>query len=178
MSNLGSDRALHTPCVAGRAWHWDGVDFSILHPSAGGDEQGNDGSCVLRVAGPGGRLLLPGDLEAFGEAALVLREADGLRAEVLVVPHHGGRSSSSRGFLDAVRPGIALIPVGYRNRYGCPHRDAIRRLTEGGARIFDTARHGAITVKFDATRGIRKPRLGRTANSRIWRIRDKAPGAR
>jgi competence protein ComEC len=178
MSNLGTDGGLHTPCVAGGAWHWDGVDFSILHPSGGGDEQGNDGSCVLRVAGPGGRLLLPGDLEESGEAALVLREADGLRAEVLVVPHHGGRSSSSRGLLDAVRPGIALIPIGYRNRYGFPHRDVIRRLTEAGATIFDTARHGAITVKFDGTRGIQKPRLERTAHSRIWRIRDKASGAR
>jgi competence protein ComEC len=111
-------------------------------------------------------------LEEAGEAALVLREAEGLRAEVLVVPHHGGRTSSSRGFLDAVGPGIALIPVGYRNRYRFPHAKVLRRLAETGVATFDTAHHGAISLKFDGKQGIQRPRLERRASSHIWRARD------
>ncbi len=172
ISNFGTGRGLYTPCVAGTQWNWDGVDFTVLHPSRADDGRGNDGSCVLRVAGPGGRLLLPGDLEEAGEAALVLREAEGLRAEVLVVPHHGGRTSSSRGFLDAVDPGIALIPVGYRNRYRFPHAKVLRRLAETGVATFDTAHHGAISLKFDGKQGIQRPRLERRASSHIWRARD------
>jgi competence protein ComEC len=172
MSNLGTDREAGIACLAGTGWRWDGVDFSILHPRAGDDGRGNDGSCVLRIAAPGGRLLLPGDVETSGEAALVLREAQGLRAEVLVVPHHGGRSSSTPAFLDAVGPRMALFPVGYRNRHGFPHGQVVRRLADRGVEMFDTARHGAITLKFDSSHGIQRPRLERTVDGHIWRTRE------
>jgi competence protein ComEC len=172
MSNLGADGESESSCLAGAGWRWEGVDFSILHPRDADDGRGNDGSCVLKVAAPGGRLLLPGDLEKSGEAAVLLREAEGLRAEVLVVPHHGGRNSSTPAFLDAVRPHMALIPVGHRNRYHFPHAQVLRRLADRGVEMFDTARHGAITLKFDSSHGVRRPRLERTAKGRIWRTRD------
>jgi competence protein ComEC len=116
--------------------------------------------------------LLPGDVEESGEAALLSRGSRGLRADVLVVAHHGGRTSSTRAFLDAVRPGIALLPIGYRNRYRFPHADVLSRLAEAGATTFDTARDGAISVKFDGKRGIQGPRLERRASRRIWRARN------
>jgi competence protein ComEC len=167
-----ADRESDSACLAGADWHWEGVDFSILHPRGADDGRGNDGSCVLKVAAPGGRLLLPGDLEKSGEAAVLLREAERLRAEVLVVPHHGGRNSSTGAFLDAVRPRMALIPVGHRNRYRFPHAQVLRRLSDRGVETFDTARHGAITLKYDSSHGVRRPRLERTAVGRIWRTRD------
>lgn len=169
MTNVGSWRARAKPCRDGARWRWDGVDFRILHPQAGNDGHGNDDSCVLQVTGPGGRLLLAGDLEARGEAAMVSRMGQGLRADVLVVPHHGGRSSSGEAFLDAVRPRMALIPVGYRNRHRFPHAEVLERLNHRGVEIFDTATHGAITLKVGPERGFQRPRLERAASRRMWR---------
>jgi competence protein ComEC len=169
ITNVRAAWAPTKPCRAGHGWHWDGVEFRLLHP--GGEHHGsrNDGSCVLKVSGPGGRVLLPGDLETAGEAALLARAAQALRAEVLVVPHHGGRSSSGGAFLDAVRPRLALLPTGYRNRYGFPHAQVLQRLAERGAQVFDTSRHGAVSVRFDAVQGLQTPRLERVAARRIWR---------
>jgi competence protein ComEC len=172
LSNVVTDWHQKRPCLAGERWHWDGVDFSVLHPSSADAGDGNDGSCVLKITAPGGRLLLPGDIEANAEAALLARAGQGLRAEVLVVPHHGGRSSSSSLFLDAVRPRLALFPLGYRNRHRFPHRDVIRRLTGRDVQMFDTARHGAISVKIDGQYGVQTPRLERMVNDRIWRARE------
>ena len=172
MTNVGIRGVRAKPCLAGTRWQWDGVDFSVLHPRSGDDARGNDGSCVLAVTGPGGRLLLAGDVEAHAEASMLSRLGQGLRAEVLVVPHHGGRGSSSEAFLDAVRPRMALLPVGYRNRYRFPHRQIVRRFAERGVALFDTARHGAISVAFDGQRGVQKPRLERISDARIWRARD------
>lgn len=171
VTNAPAWRGIAKPCRVGAHWVWDGVEFEILHPASDHDGRGNDGSCVLKVTGPGGRVLLTGDVEKRAEAAMVKRDRARLRAEVLVVPHHGSRSSSGAAFLDAVRPAIALFPVGYRNRYRFPHAQVLQRLSERGALPFDTARHGAITLEIDARRGIRSPRLERIASSRIWRAR-------
>lgn len=169
MANASAWRGQAESCRAGMRWRWDGVDFVILHPRDTGEMRGNDGSCVLKVSGPGGRVLLPGDVEQHAEAALLSRARERLRAEVLIVPHHGGRTSSSASFLDAVRPRIALLPIGYRNRYRFPHREVIGRLSMRGVQMFDTVRHGAITLKIERQRGIQKPRLERLASERIWR---------
>ena len=76
-------------------------------------------SCVLRVVSAGGvALLLTGDLEAPEEAALLARVGpERVRADVLQVPHHGSRTSSTEAFLRAVAPEMALVQAGYRNRY-------------------------------------------------------------
>ncbi|MFL6679821.1 MAG: ComEC/Rec2 family competence protein [Burkholderiaceae bacterium] len=128
----------HTPCEAGQAWDWDGVRFTMLHPFAGDYRPGaktNALSCVLRVvAADGSSALLTGDVEAAGEARLVARARaapgdDGarLRSDVLVVPHHGSHTSSTGAFLDAVRPSVAVIQVGYRSRYGHPAPEVVAR---------------------------------------------------
>lgn len=172
MSNASVSWSRQRPCRAGHTWQWDGVDFSILHPGDARDLSGNDASCVLMVAGSGGRLLLPGDLETAGEAALLGQTELELNADVLIVPHHGARRSSGGAFLDAVGPRMALMAVGYRNRYGFPHAQVLRRLAERGVQIFDTARDGAISVRFDAEQGIQSPRLERMATRSLWRKLD------
>jgi competence protein ComEC len=141
----------HTACEAGQRWAWDGVEFAILHPFASDHGPGaktNALSCVLRVAGAdGASALLTGDVEAPGERRLVARaRADPsatLRSDVLLVPHHGSRTSSTDAFLDAVRPRVAVIQVGYRSRYGHPAPDVVARYLAHGIEVVRTDHCGA-----------------------------------
>jgi competence protein ComEC len=122
-------------CEAGQRWVWDGVAFEVMHPLAQDYERNrkpNALSCVLRVQGGDASLLLTGDIEVEQEAALVSMYGDALRSELLLVPHHGSRTSSSAALLDAVTPRIALIQAGYRNRFGHPLPEVVQRYRERG----------------------------------------------
>ncbi|MDZ7750242.1 MAG: DNA internalization-related competence protein ComEC/Rec2 [Gammaproteobacteria bacterium] len=160
------------PCEAGQGWRWDGVDFAVLHPPPGGGLRGNDGSCVLAVGGGDGRLLLTGDVEQAGEAALVAERAADLEATVLQVPHHGSRTSTTAPFLAAVSPSMGIIPVGFGNRFGFPHPDVVRRLEAAGVRLLDTATCGAITLTLTPA-GPDEPECYRRAHPRPWRAGGK-----
>ena len=143
------------PCLAGQRWHWDGVDFELLHPQpdtvAGGPQgqRSNALSCVLRVVDANGTVaLLAGDIEAAQEQALVARGAP-LRADVLLVPHHGSKTSSSAPFLDAVQPRTALVQAGYRSRFGHPAPEVVERLRVRGIAVVESPRCGAATWSSD-----------------------------
>jgi len=143
------------PCTAGTRWMWDGVAFEVLHPGEAAlrERSGreNDRSCVLRVAAGGGSMLLTGDIEWRAEGELVATRADRLRADVLLVPHHGSRSSSTPAFVAAVAPDIAVIPVGWRNRFGHPAAPVLSRYRARGTRIYRTDQDGAIRVRLPVT---------------------------
>jgi competence protein ComEC len=102
-------------------------------------------SCVLRVSAAGRSALLTGDIEREQEAALLASPPGpgGLRSEVLVVPHHGSKTSSSAAFLDAVQPAVAVFQAGYRNRYGHPAPEVLARYRERGIAIVSTPDCGA-----------------------------------
>jgi competence protein ComEC len=139
-----------TRCVAGQHWTWDGVRFEVLQPQAADYDaqvKSNGMSCVLRIAAPdaGGRevvALLVGDLEAPQEQRLVQQGAN-LKADFLLVPHHGSKTSSSPTFLDAVRPRIALAQSGYRNRFNHPAAPVVLRYQERGIHLLDSPHCGA-----------------------------------
>lgn len=108
----------------------------------------NDGSVVLRLEHGDRSLLLTGDAEAVAEAELVSTYGtEGLTADLLKVGHHGSRSSSTRAFLESVRPQHAVISCGQGNGFGFPHAEAERRIRAIGARIWRTDRDGAVTVR-------------------------------
>ncbi len=136
-----------TPCQAGQRWDWDGVRFELIHPfqpGAGAPGQTNAASCVLRVQDARGRVaLMTGDIGTEQEAALLARGPGPLRADLLVVAHHGSRSSSSSAFLQAVRPEWAVVQAGYRNRFGHPHPEVLARLGALGSKVVRTDRCGA-----------------------------------
>ncbi len=136
-------------CAAGQRWTWDGVDFEVLHPAAeayAGESKPNHLACVLRVTAGGRRLLLTSDIEAADEAALLARYPDDLSAEVMLVPHHGSKTSSTPAFLQAVGAREVIIPVGYRNRFGHPKPVVVARYEALGQRIWRTDRDGAVLV--------------------------------
>ena len=135
-------------CVGGENWEWDGVRFEVLHPPAADYDQpprkSNDMSCVLKIAAPGGSVLLAADVEGATEARLAEQP---LRADFLVAPHHGSRSSSSADFVAAVQAGTVIFPVGYRSRFNHPHPEVVARYAATGARLLRTDRDGAVTLR-------------------------------
>ncbi len=106
----------------------------------------NDGSLVLLIAIGERRILVAADIEAPAEAWLV---ASGLllRADVLVVPHHGSKSSSSPAFVEAVGPSVAVISVGARNPFGHPAPEVVKRYA--GSLLLRTDEAGEVTFESD-----------------------------
>jgi len=157
-------------CVAGQHWRWDGVDFDILHPGAhlydlpGFSE--NDLSCVLKVSGPYGSVLMTGDIARLGELSLVETEHEAIRSTILVVPHHGSGGSSMAGFIAAVHPQQALVSVGYRNRFHHPTEKTLARYRSASVVIERTDLSGALQLQFRAS-GLRE-RRARTELRRYW----------
>ena len=122
-----------------------------LHPTPqehAAARKSNALSCVLRIADSAGRsVLLTGDIEAPQEAALLQRLHAGigpaLASTVLLVPHHGSRTSSSAEFIDAVQPRTAVVQAGYRSRYGHPAPDVMQRYTDRGIEVVRSDQCGA-----------------------------------
>jgi competence protein ComEC len=156
-------------CAAGMAWEWDGVKFEFLHPvvpDADFFARRNNLSCVLRVASTGGSMILTGDIERAAEAAL-LSEQRFLKSDVLLVPHHGSRTSSTEPFIAAVSPRWAVVPVGYRNRFGHPNREVLGRYRDAGADIVRTDLSGAVRVQLGG-RDVQVT-TERAVQARYWR---------
>jgi competence protein ComEC len=141
-------------CVAGTEWTWDDVRFEVLHPDASTlrdtRRSANDRSCVIRVATGGAAIVLAADIERAAEAQLVAASRDRLRADALLVPHHGARTSSTPAFIDAVAPDIALISAGWYNRFRHPSPAVEARYRERGIAIRRTDLEGALRVVLPA----------------------------
>jgi competence protein ComEC len=184
-SSLEDTHPLHalrpdwTRCQAGQVWEWDGVRFEVLHPQSPPEilskmPKPNEVSCVLRIAsqGPGakdglqGAALLAGDIEAAQELALV---QSGLSpVDVLLVPHHGSKTSSTQAFLEALRPRWGLLQAGYRNRYGHPAPEVVARYQALGIALADSPRCGAATWRSSAPEQLQ---CERTLRQRYWHHR-------
>jgi len=140
----------HIPCFAGQSWTWDGVSFDMRYPaleSYGEPPKSNNRSCVLHVRSPYGSLLLPGDIERKAERELTAADAD-LAADVLVVPHHGSKTSSTPEFIRRVNPQMAIFTVGYRNRFGHPKPAILARYQDIGSRAYRSDADGALLIDF------------------------------
>ena len=104
---------------------------------------------MLKISAASGTVLLTGDIEARSERELLERVPGGLRADVLVVPHHGSRTSSTDEFVAAVKPRWAVFPVGYRNSLGHPKADVVERYRLSGAQMLRTDSAGAVLVRLE-----------------------------
>ena len=156
-----------TSCHRGRAWNWDGVEFTVLHPPRGHAFSGNDASCVLHIQAGKHGILLTGDIGVDIEHALLSGSLAG-HADVVTVPHHGSDTSSSPGFVDTLRPTLALVSAGYRNRWDLPLPRIVSRWEGAGASVYSTAAHGAVGIRLCSDTGIRRLELHRGARRRIW----------
>ena len=156
------------PCLAGQGWHWQGVQFTWLHPTPYFPYLRNDSSCVLRIEAAGASALLPGDIGRHVEARLAKLPAAQVRSDVLVVPHHGSDTSSSLDFLAAVRPTLGLLPVGHDNRFGLPKQIVLDRYDRYATQLLDSATSGAVRLRLGHD-GVRVLERLRQDRPRYWR---------
>ncbi|MZR62051.1 DNA internalization-related competence protein ComEC/Rec2 [Alcanivorax sp. DP30] len=131
------------PCVAGDQWVWDGVRFSVLWPPLTAP-QGNDASCVILVEGNGMSLLLPGDVGRDVEYQLL---GNWPQVDLLVLAHHGSKSSTSAALLREVAPSWALASAGYQHYFGHPHAEVLARLAKSGVTVLRTDEDGMIVFR-------------------------------
>ena len=133
----------------------NGLVFTCLGPGGPAEEEeipepGNAASLVLAIQYRGFDMLLTGDIEGKGEAALTDKLARGYADtswEVLKAAHHGSKNSTGEEFLKIVKPQYAVISAGRENRYGHPHPETLERLKEAGACICSTQNLGAVTIQ-------------------------------
>ena len=153
------------PCNRGDNWVWDGVRFEFLHP---GDESlgtDNETSCVLLVSTGSQSVLLTGDIQDQAEHVIVQNGLQHVTA--VVVPHHGSATSSTAEFVAALAPQIAIFSTGYLNRWGFPKQAVVDRWRAVGARTFDTAYSGAITLSVDPGKKVQVDEY-RKSHRRYW----------
>ena len=155
-------------CVAGQSWQWDGVRFRVLNPARGEGDRDNDSSCVLLVEGRGGRLLLTGDISSKMEPQVAAALGPG-PPPVMLVPHHGSKTSSGTDFIAAVQPPTALVSAGWHNRFGHPKPEVMARYAAAGVPVFNTAVQGAIPLDFPADGPPRRGTGWRLRRPRYWR---------
>ena len=146
--SVGSLSRPREPCRRGQRWTWDGVQFEVAASGA------------LRAHERQRFIVRPARAQRRGQRAA--RRGRGSRCrvgncrqrsaarDVVVVPHHGSRTSSTATFVAATRPAFALVSAGYRNRWGLPRREVVERWRAAGARVLTTADSGAIEVTFAA----------------------------
>jgi len=162
----GAGVAGRTGCRRGERWRWDGVEFRVLHPPADFAGDDNDRSCALMVSSIGGRALLLADPESAGEESLASQR---LRAEVVLLPHHGSRTSSGPDLVQAVSARLGIASAGFGNRWGMPAAEVVARWRAAGTTVLSTAATGAVTVKFAARRQAIEVNTERGDSPHWWR---------
>ncbi len=156
-------------CEAGQSWKWDGVIFKVLSPpSQYNNLEGNNASCVVQIQDGKNSILLTGDIQALAEKGLVHKYHDKLHAAILVAPHHGSNTSSTKAFVSAVFPQYILFPTGFLNKFKFPSKKVLVRYEQIHAEAFNTAQSGAITFKFNSSKTVRIPQEYRKLHHNYW----------
>lgn len=148
------------PCLVGEQWSYDGVQFEVLHPKAkekisrASKAKKNNDSCVILLTVGTQRILLTGDIEASVERTL----SKGLNnIDLLIVPHHGSKTSSSDEFLKQLQPKQAWIPVGWNNLYHHPHPTVLARYQAHQIPVWRTDQSGALILEVSPDRSVSQP---------------------
>ncbi len=154
-------------CRQGDSWQWDGISFEFLHPSDRLPHKKNNQSCVLKISTQNVSALVTGDIESIVEDQLVAHYGADLQSNILIVPHHGSKTSSSQAFIEAVSPQYAIITAGRTNAYHHPHASVVQRYLDYKVSILKTFETGAICFKVGKIL-LSEPRLWATQARKIW----------
>ncbi len=147
-------------------WSWDGVSFHFF-PITRQISSKNNSSCVLQISTPAGQILLSGDIEKQAEQYLVSTYGKQLNSSVLVVPHHGSKTSSTSIFVKTVAPKFALVSYGFDNRYHFPHQQAVHTYQQHNIPIYNTVDCGMLSVHLNAKTMSEKPSCYRVSSKGV-----------
>jgi competence protein ComEC len=153
-------------CEAGQSWRHDHTFFRVISPQVETPNGSNNRSCVIMLTHFGTKILLTGDIEKQVERFLLRSTTESLKADILLVPHQGSKTSSTAAFLDAVAPQMAMLAAGYKNHYGHPHATVVSRYQVRSIDILSTITHGSVLLKINS-RGWSKI-LYRQRYRRFW----------
>ncbi|GEM74879.1 DNA internalization-related competence protein ComEC/Rec2 [Vibrio sagamiensis NBRC 104589] len=139
--------ASYRACVVGNSWWWQGLRFEVLWPPNLVSRAYNPHSCVIRIVDPISqlRVLLTGDIEGVSEWMLA-RQADKLTSDVMLVPHHGSKTSSNISFIQSVSPKLAIASLAKSNQWNMPAKQVVDNYQQEEAQWLDTGENGQITV--------------------------------
>lgn len=158
-------------CSYGATWRMDAVNFAFLWPLGAGSidigagtRERNRNACVLHIKGAHHSIILPGDIGADEERALVDRGLGSV--DIVLAAHHGSRFSSDTVFVSAVRAAHAIAQAGRWNRYGHPAPAIRRRWQTHGSVFWDTGRQGAVIVR--SINGVLTVESERERRPRYW----------
>jgi len=157
-------------CRQGMNWRWDDVEFRILHPRSPVGWSDNNASCVLAVTYRGAQALFPGDIEAAAELVMLARHAR-LRSQLVIVPHHGSRTSSGRLMTRRVSPQYAVHTTSFWNRWSFPAAEVVERWRDTGSCQLDTARTGGLRFDWMVRRGLVLTQVRGAHWTRPWAVR-------
>jgi competence protein ComEC len=132
-------------CHTYPSWTWDGVNFQFFPI----DQQlngKNNHSCVLQISSKDEKILLSGDIERSAEQYLLQNYGQKLASDILLIPHHGSKTSSSVPFVEQVAPRYAIVSYGFDNRYRFPHAQVMRVYQQHHIPIYNTSDCGMIRV--------------------------------
>ena len=167
--------ATQLKCFAGQHWRWNNVQFTVLHPTiesyANSEITDNNRSCVVKVTSQFGSILLTGDIEKESEIELLLANKDVLDSDVLVVPHHGSKTSSTIDFIEAVGAKQTIFTVGYLNRFKHPKPEIMQRYAATGSNLYRSDNAGALLLSFNTVQGIHTQQW-RITHRKYWQDAD------
>ncbi len=158
-------------CSAGQHWVWDDVKFEVLYPQKesyqDADIKDNNRSCVIKVNSRFGSLLLTGDIESQAEQILLENQAEELKSDVMIAPHHGSKTSSTNAFIQATNAKQIIFTVGYLNRFKHPKPEIMNRYQLNDATLYRSDHHGAVIIDFMQQRPF-QINAWRTSHHRYW----------
>lgn len=143
-------QAEFSQCLRGMRWQWQGLTISALHPSAENGDK-NDDSCVISISDSQHSVLLTGDISRKIEVQLVNSmpaTSKGIEYDVLVAPHHGSKTSSSKAFINWVKPKYTVFSAGFMNRWHMPNKEVLGRYQQANIRTLNTAEDGMVEFVF------------------------------
>jgi len=149
---FNSSKNNNRACQQGKAFNWQGLTIEMLWPEKVIAKE-NDDSCVLLISDGKHKVLLTGDISKKVEAKLIVQYPQ-LQADILVVPHHGSKTSSSNAFISQLKPQFAIVSAGFLNRWHMPVVDVVQRYQANNIQLLNSAKSGQIIISF-AEKGIR-----------------------
>ncbi|AXT40429.1 DNA internalization-related competence protein ComEC/Rec2 [Alteromonas sp. BL110] len=187
---LATQASFHSPtegCERGKRIHWQNLTIDFLWPPKGNKKDNNAMSCVVKISSQAGSVLIPGDIEKASEYALITREINkslevgsallssfsNLRADILIAPHHGSKTSSTDIFIEHVAPEAVVFTQGFENRWQFPASEVATRYNYHGVKQYLTSYHGYIRATF--THGGYRIDTQRETLHKRWYLRRISP---